>query len=123
MSTPEQDARRAATIKGFRDLADFLEQHPGVPAPHYSTLNVFCNDRESIAVVARQSSWEKGYNAHWFYLRKEFGEDVTLEINVSRETVCRRVVTGKTIVAATPEREVDVVEWVCEDASLLAGRS
>ena len=68
---------------------------------------------------ARTATWEKVYNGEWFYLRRDFGEDLSLDIATSRDTVCRRVVVGTETVPATPEREVEVVEWVCDDAVVL----
>jgi hypothetical protein len=35
---------RAALIGGFRALADYLESHPDIPAPIYSTVYVFPSD-------------------------------------------------------------------------------
>lgn len=109
---------RESVIRGFRALADFLEQHPDVPAPYCSTQNVFAKDKEEVARCARTSTWEKDYSQDWFMLRKDFGGSVTLEINISRSEVCRRVVTGTQVIPASPERTVDVVEWVCEESIL-----
>lgn len=105
-------------IKALRDCADFFEQHPGIPMPRYTTMNIFHSTREALADYARMATWEKVYNGEWFFLRKEFGAHLTLDIATSRETVCRRVVTGTTILPARPEQEVETVEWVCEEALL-----
>lgn len=107
--------RRAAFIQSLRDCVEFLESHPGITAPRYVDMNVFVNDREAIAVHARAASWEKIYNGEWFYLRKEFGPDLRLDITAPRDTVCRKVVTGTRTVPAQPAREVEQVEWVCEE--------
>ena len=115
----ERASRRSAFIQSLRECADFLEQHPSVHVPRYVTLNVFVNTRDEIADHARATTWEKVYNDDWFYLRREFGCDLSLDITTSRETVCRKVVTGKTLVPAKPEHEIDVVEWICDDVSLL----
>jgi hypothetical protein len=51
-------ARRAALIKGFRALADYLESNPGVPAPNYADVYAFPPDgdcagtRAEIDVIA-----------------------------------------------------------------------
>ena len=116
----ETNDRRAAFIQSLRDCADFLDRHPSVNVPRYVNLNVFVNTREEIAAHARVTSWEKVYNDTWFYLRKEFGTDLSLDITVQRETVCRKVVTGTRVVPAKPEHEVEDIEWVCDDVSLLA---
>lgn len=115
--------RRVRLIAGLRDLAAFLEQHPTVEAPRYNILNVFVNSRDELATAARGASWEKVYNENWFSLRKTFCEDLALEINAGRETVCRKVVKGTRTIPAQPEREVEDVEWICEDASLLNGEA
>lgn len=109
-------ARRAAFIQSLRDAAEFLEQHPGVQAPRYILMNVFVDTRDDVAAHARAATWEKEFNGPWFSLRKTFGEDLSLDITAPRETVCRKVVVGTQIV---PEREEEVVEWICDDASVL----
>jgi len=121
--TEEQKAeQRADFIRGLRDLATFYERNPSVDFPRYNTLNVFLKDRVDVERHARASGgWEKIYNGDWFSLRKNFGENVTLEINANRETVCRKVITGKRIVEAQPEREVDEFVWECNETPLLAG--
>ena len=111
---------RKAFIQGLRACADFFEQHPTVNTPYCETINVFVGTRDGMAAHARASTWEKVYSDSWFMLCKEFGGGVTLEINTSRETVCRRIVTGTEVVPAQPERVVEKVEWICEDAALLA---
>lgn len=115
----EATRRRAAFIQSLRDAADFLEQHPGVQAPRYINLSVFVNTRDELAAQARAATWEKAYNYGWFYLRREFGEDLSIEIAAPRDMVCRKVVVGTQTVPAQPEREVEVVEWVCDDAAVL----
>ncbi len=112
-------ARRDAFIAGLRACADFFERHAAVPIPRYNVMNVFVYTKEEIVHAARQCAWEKEYNGPWFMLVKRFGEDLRVEINTSRETVCRKVVTGTKIVPAQPEREIEIVEWVCEETSLL----
>jgi hypothetical protein len=115
--TIREDQRRAAFVQGLRDLADFLTTHPTVPAPYSTTMNVFVNTKEEIAAIARLATWGKTYNENWFSLSKAFGP-VQLDVNTERSTVCRRVVVGKQIVPAREAQEVDVVEWVCDEAVL-----
>lgn len=115
-----QETHRAEFIQGLRDLAAFLETHPTVSAPRYTTLNVFLDKREDVVTHARAASWEKVYNENWFYLRRNFPGEIAYEINTSRETVCRKLVTGTRVVPAQPETTVEEVEWVCEERSLLA---
>jgi hypothetical protein len=114
-------ASNAEIAQNLRDLADFLEQHEEVPPVYSMTLNAFTHTKEELQDVARKGApWEKIYEAGYFSLRKRFGP-VTLDINLNREKVCRRVVTGTRIVPAQPaepEHEEDIVEWVCEDPIL-----
>lgn len=117
--------RRTAFIQGLRDCATFLETHPAVQAPVYVVMNVFARTREDVVAHARVASWQKEYNEGWFNLRKDFGEDVRLEINADRGLVCRKVPTGTKVVPAQPERTVETYDWACDDAVLLnteAGR-
>ena len=110
---------RQHTIQAIRDFADFLEQHPTVVVPDKIFVNVFLDTKAELAEQARTSSWKKNYLENFFYLEKSFGpeENLSFQINVSRENVCRRVVTGSHI---EPERVVEDVQWVCEEPSLLA---
>jgi hypothetical protein len=110
--------RRDQFIRGLRELADFYEDHPGLEAPSCTeTMNVFVDTKDEIAAVARMATWEKCYTDSWFSLRKQFGP-VALEINTSRSTVCKRVVTGTRRIEATPERIVEEYEWVCDEPLL-----
>lgn len=113
----EANDRRAAFIQALRDCADFYERHPAVEAPYSTTFNVFVATREEMSLHARAATWEKDYSDDWFMLRKTFGP-LTLDINTSRERVCRKVVTGTRTIPAQPERVVEEIEWVCEDALL-----
>lgn len=115
MTTEDRDN----TIRGLRELADFLESHPLVPAPYKPSLNVFTNTETEIPAIARCASWEKVYLDCWFTLARKFSGDVTLEVNVPRKQVCRKVRTGERVVPAQPERIVEEFEWVCDEASLL----
>jgi hypothetical protein len=110
--------RRTAFIQSLCDCADFLERHQAVKAPQYVTMNVFVNTREEVAAHAKAASWKKVHSDDWFWLHREFGEDLSLDITASRETVCRRVVTGTRTIPARPEETVEEVEWVCDDAVL-----
>ena len=123
-----EEGRRAAFIQDLRDLADFLEHYPTVPVPRYTNLNAFVGKDEVVA-AAKAGSWEKIYNANWFYLRKTFGGGLEFDVTVEREQVCRKVVTKTTTIPAQPERvlpaeEEKVVEefaWVCDEPLLGGG--
>lgn len=111
-----KERERAELIQGLRELATFLETHPEVPTPVYTALNVFVKTREDLSAVARVGSWQKKSNDQFFWLSRAFAGDpqfpaLTLDINVDRQQVCRRVVTGTKVVPAEPERIVEEVEW------------
>lgn len=117
--------RRAELVRSLRDAADFFEAHPLVQTPRYTVMNVFLNTKDEIAGQARLATWEKDYQDTWFCLRKTFCEDLKLEINTQRSTVCRKVVTGTEVVPLKPAEPASVretFEWVC-DEPLLAVRS
>ena len=123
------DKERVELIAGLRGLADFLETNPDVPAPWPTSFNVFVQSREQLQELTRQvgGTLKKHGDENFFYLRRAFGP-VNYDINIHRDQVCERVVTGKRIeparaevtLPAEPEREVDVYEWRCADAVLEA---
>lgn len=114
------DTDRQECIAGLRELADFLDAHPEVAAPLYSSLLSRVNTREDLMAVAQIGGWKKVYEGEYFTLRRTFA-GVTLDVYTDRTTVCRKVVTGQRVVPARPECTEDVFEWVCEEQSLLAG--
>ncbi len=104
-------------VANFRRLADFLEDHPDLAERVGSqTINVIVRKKEELAAFARYGGWQKEHCGSFFVLRKQFGEDLQLDVFIDRETVCERRVVGKKVVPAKPaveEHEEDVVEWVC----------
>ena len=114
-----EEKRRADVVRGLRDLADVMEQNRAIQVPWEIVINAFADTREEIAAVARTGSWRKAFAGDWFSLRREFGGSVALDVSIQRAQVCKRVVVGKMTLPAQPEREVEQVEWQCED-SLLA---
>lgn len=118
-------ARREAFVQSLRALAFFLEDNPQVPAPFNDTMNIFVHGREELAAIARTGNWTKQYSGNYFTLAKAFGEDLSYEVNASRDQVCRKVVTGTRIVPyrpSEPEHEEPIEEWICDEASLLGSK-
>lgn len=115
--------RRRACVNGLRQMATFIEEHPELPVPLGVGLNVFVSDKGQLAEVARVGGvkWEKCANGDFFYIKANFEGEHSYEVNISRKEICRRVVTGTRVEPAQPEREVEIVEWVCNDEPLLAG--
>lgn len=113
---------RSALIQGLRDLADALEQHPGIPEPAPVSVNIFLDDDATVQMAAIRraigGTWEKEATDRFFWIRKRFGP-VSLEVNAYREQVCTRVVVGTETVEVpdpaapkvTVEREI--VRWDC----------
>lgn len=109
-------------VAGLRAAADFFEKHPDL-APTYgkTRFDYFAHSKDELAQIARRIGYaEKGEADVWFYLRKDFGGNVVLDVNVAREQVCRRVVTG-TVEHPEEAREAwteEIVEWVCDEPVL-----
>jgi hypothetical protein len=128
------------TIKNLRAAADLLERFPDLDQPyivgrHNGTveLNWFLNGAENARATAAEvvrsigGTWERGeanYSgplATWDQER----DGLFLFVQVSRDEVCERIVTGTEAVLipaveAQPERTEtrEIVEWRC--APLLA---
>lgn len=114
----EDNDERAAFIQSLRDAAAFFEEHPDVPLPSSGQMNVWGVDRPTLAaVVASGGVWQKLYLGNLFCLRRTFGR-LEVDFNTSRDTVCRRVVTGTRVVPAQPEKIVEDVRWECNDPIL-----
>jgi hypothetical protein len=122
VSETAETLKRQARITGLRQLADFLEAHPNLPVPYSGSQNVFVYGRDALAAVAREPGvrWQKRVADSYYALVVEFAGDYSYEVNVDREQVCRKVVTGSQIVPAQPEREEETFIWEC-DEPLLAG--
>jgi hypothetical protein len=113
---------RSDTIRGLRELADFLDAYPDVPVPYSNELNVFAQSKETLARLARLTSWQKQYCGGYFALTRSFGDGmIVLSLNIERQVVCRQIVVGERVVPAQPaqpERIEPITEWVCDDALL-----
>lgn len=107
-------SERAALITGLRDLADFLEQHPQVEGPYNPTLNAFADLAQVRAATHMSGTWTKEYISNWVAYRKQFGP-VTLDLNIDRDQVCRKVQTGTKRVDAVEAHDEPVFEWICDD--------
>jgi hypothetical protein len=107
----------ADVSKGLRELADFLDAHPAIELSTPTHL-VYVQSRELLADMARLGGWRKVYSDDYFHLSRMFAGDVELQVFTDRATVCRKVVTGTRVEPAKPEREVEIVEWVCDEPLL-----
>lgn len=121
MTETEQTDRRDY-VQGLRELAAFVEMHPEIPLPWAGSQNAFVNDKADLAAIAKivGGRWAKGVSPDFFFIRKEFAGGFSYEANIGRESVCKKVVTGTRIEPAQPEREVEIVEWICDEPLLTA---
>lgn len=112
----------AKAIKGLRAFADWLEQNPEYAEDMTldATFNAFAPKRSDLEKWARVlGNAKKVFSGTWFYLERNFGGDVKLQVNINRERVCRKVQTGTEILPAREEQEVPVYEWECDDPIVL----
>ncbi len=111
--------RSAEFVKGLREFADFLAAHPDLPVPVAGSHNAFAADKAMLATIARTGvRWTKRAIDEWFYLSVSFTGGHTYDVNLSREQVCRKVVTGTRLVPAVAAREVEEYHWVCDEPLL-----
>lgn len=113
--------RRNAYIMGLRSLATFLETHPTLPCPYTGqSANAFVYTKPDLATIARSNDvkWRKGVSGGYFYLAIDFVGGHSYEVNVDREQVCRKVVTGKRLQPAVAEHEIEEYEWICDEPLL-----
>ena len=110
---------------GLRGLADWFEKHPEhlqqlVPGFHFR-FDLWPSTLEQVRELRRiLGKVEKRLTGGCFNLAHDFGGGVCVEVNVPRDKVCKRVVTGHRVIPARPERTEEIVEWQCPD-SILAG--
>ena len=138
--------KNAELIQGLRDLLAFVESNddfdfvPGgdtnIVNGEFRTWYLSGDDarRSSIADLtrrlARVNKVEKLYGDDFAWIRLQFGQYVRFDVSTLRETICKRVIVGKKVIAAQPERvipatserTVDEVEWRCHPV-LTAGSS
>ncbi len=112
---------REELVKGLRAAADFFEQHPDFPMPYGDcNFDLFVGSKQELREVTRGTgAWDKVAEGTYFMLRKMFGP-VKIDVNISRDQVCERIVVGTTVIPARPEEVVENVEWRCSE-SLFGG--
>ena len=124
-------------VEGLRALLAFVEANddfefvPGgdtdIVELKFRTwyLNGEDNRRVSIADLTRRLAHagkvDKLYGDDYAWVRSQFGPFVKAEIATMRETICEKVVVGKKVIPAQPERVIaaqperieEEVEWRC----------
>ena len=125
-------------VEDLRTLADFYERPEALALPamylsEYHNVSVWefseADGKYSVSpekskaamreVVLALGKCEKKYEDGSLSVVKKMGHNIRLTYSVDRTTFCTKVVTGTRIIPAQPEREVEEVEWVCNDMSLL----
>lgn len=130
------DTAREQTIRGLRDLADFLERNPQVPSPPPGGADITAyffgaaieDQRAKLQEIARLAGRsEKRFCESYVWVQLKFGA-VVFRVVAHREAVCRRVTREKVlpaeaekVIPAQPERTVTEVEWVCDEPLLADG--
>ena len=108
---------------GLRAIATWYENHPEipVPVPEIQVLHMGEETKDMAVGIARAlGHCDKDYGASIFYLIREFG-GIKLKFAFWRSTICTRRVVGTRIEPArpaTPEREVEIIEWDCPESLL-----
>lgn len=106
--------RRASNIAGLRQLANWLEDNPGIEMPYTMGGAVFVELTEVRAFMAEApGGWDKKDSGdYWAYDRK-FAGHVTYTAYVARENLCRKVQVGTKTVDAVPEHDEPIYRWEC----------
>lgn len=126
---PKELSEREKWISAVRALANFCEAHPDLPVSYSSIqLDLFPTFEEMRKYVSIFGKAQKGVLGDtWFMLSKKFYDDgnrkIIIEANWSRNTVCKKVVTGtkkvmkkvevKPAETIEVEAEVETYEWEC----------
>jgi len=117
-------SRHEEFVKGLRDLADWYEARPELPAPVMTNFYVFVYNANEFKRLARiAGSGRKVQNSGYLGLERSFGP-IEWKLNVAQERVCERVQTGtkdipaKPAEPAKPSRTEPVYEWRCPESIL-----
>lgn len=151
MATKVDKEQVSQFVSGLRELADLYEKNgpKGLPIPDWG-VTVSLEMDQTKPKENGQWSWEtepddeatkrylkkclrllgrgkkeKKYTEYSFTVRKELSPLVRIELTTNRESVCRKVPTGKKIVHpatthtyTTEQRVEEEFEWVCDDPLL-----
>ena len=133
-------------IEGLRQLLAFVEANddfefvPGsddfVLQLQWHAWYIHKEDEQRLAIadltrrMAKVGKVEKFYSSDYAWIRLPFGPHVRIDLSTMRKTICERVVVGKKLIPAQPERVIpataerveEEVEWRCHPV-LTAGSS
>jgi hypothetical protein len=137
---PDSKTRTLADV--LRAAADLIAQHPDLPPPYITTSSHMGEHTADLAwylmigggrtladqkadaariVSTIDGKWEKLPDTYSDFVFRQQRGPLKLDVQVTREAVCERIVTGVESVtipakAAVPARteEREIVEWRCE---------
>lgn len=112
------DSNRKMFADSLREFAAFIESHEDVPLPVMPRFDTFFYAKEDFQNAVKAVGGElekKGDYGSLMVVRRTFGP-LQFDLNIDREQVCERVVTGTRKVEAVtiPEHEEEIVEWKCK---------
>jgi len=81
-------------VDGLRKAADYLEANPGLPYFGEQSIRMWLYDKEELRAVAKElGSFKKEADDHFFRLISPVNEEVEFLFTISRDTICKKVVT------------------------------
>lgn len=126
----EDQKQRDECLIALRRLVATLEANPNLKAPYLGCAVLPCESLEEMRELVRAygGMWHKEKDDADFQIRQALSDVGSILLYASHEKVCKRVVTGKRTLPAEviparpettlPEREEDIVEWICPDSVL-----
>ncbi|HEX4501075.1 MAG TPA: hypothetical protein VH187_07940 [Scandinavium sp.] len=118
-------------VQKLRKLADWFEQHPGVPEPHLNRIDIFAFEKEDFLSAAREMGpASKHSDEEWYNLTTSAEHSgIPVELTIRHRNMCERIETKvlvpEQIIPAKaeeiiPEHEEVRVEWKCPESILSA---
>lgn len=115
-------------IDGLTNLAEFLDANPDFPTLVATGVfwKRFETKDELQSAIRLLGKTEKQYSDITASFRRYFNkksdvQGIWIDLDISRELVCRKVVKGTKIIPARPATEARVVEdyeWICDEPVL-----
>lgn len=126
----EEKQSRLNLIAGLREIADFYESRPNLPAAYGVNLSLVATSKAELASLVRAAGSLKkveAYSPDNMKLSRMFGP-IGFHILANKNDTCERVKVGEEIVPAKPARTVELpaepekvverYEWRCPDSIL-----
>lgn len=81
-------------VAGLRKAADYLEANPSLPYFGEQSIRMWLYTKEELRAVAKElGSFKKEADDHFFRLITPVNEEVEFRFTISRDTICKKVVT------------------------------